>query len=196
VKTGLDRLREDRALERLVAELRMSRVGLLAHPASVTRDFVHAREALEALGVRPLVLFGPEHGWSGQAQDMIGVADAQSVTERVVSLYGARFEDLSPKRADLEGLDVVVIDLQDVGARYYTFVWTAVLFVRACRDAGVRVVVLDRPNPIGGEAIEGRLPREDHLSFVGLEPIPVRHALTLGEIVAWRARRDRAPSRR
>jgi uncharacterized protein YbbC (DUF1343 family) len=105
-----------------------------------------------------------------------------------VSLYGERFEDLSPKAEDLADLDVVVIDMQDVGARYYTFVWTAVLVLRACAKANVRVVILDRPNPIGGAIVEGRLPEEGFLSFVGLEPIAIRHGLTLGELVAWRAR--------
>ncbi len=180
---GLDRLPNSS----LLAELRSARVGLLAHPASVTRDLVHALDVLEALSVEPRVLFGPEHGWAGQAQDMIGVADDREEKTRIVSLYGDRYEDLSPKKEHLAEIDVVVIDLQDVGARYYTFIWTAVLFGRACRDAGVRVIVLDRPNPIGEELVEGRLVEEAYRSFVGLEPIPVRHALTLGEIVAWRA---------
>jgi len=187
VLTGLDLLpkRSD-----LVSRLRTSRVGLLAHPASVGRDLVHALDHLVYLGILPEVLFGPEHGWAGHAQDMIGVADATDVRRgtRIVSLYGDSFGDLSPKPTELAGLDVVVIDLQDVGSRYYTFVWTAVLVARACRDAGVRVVVLDRPNPLGGVAVEGRLPREGFLSFVGLEAVPIRHGLTLGEIVAWRAR--------
>jgi uncharacterized protein YbbC (DUF1343 family) len=189
VQTGLDRLaqRPD-----LIRRLRGERVGLLAHPASVSRGLVHALDVLAELGVVPEVLFGPEHGWAGHAQDMIGVGDetdAQRGT-RIVSLYGERFEDLSPRPADLDGLDVVVIDLQDIGARYYTFIWTAVLVARACRDKGVRVLVLDRPNPIGGAAVEGKLQREGFLSFVGLERLPIRHALTLGEIVTWRARRE------
>jgi uncharacterized protein YbbC (DUF1343 family) len=184
VETGLDRLPN---LPFLIARLKKERVGLLAHPASVNRELVHALDVLDSLGVRPRVLFGPEHGWAGHAQDMIGVghATAEGGT-RIVSLYGDRFEDLSPRPSDLEELDVVIVDLQDIGSRYYTFVWTAVLVARACRDAGVRVVLLDRPNPLG-EALEGRLPRPAFLSFVGLEPVPIRHGLTLGEIVSWRA---------
>jgi uncharacterized protein YbbC (DUF1343 family) len=173
-------------MEPLVHELRGSRVGLLAHPASVTRRLVHAADVLESLGIRPRVLFGPEHGWAGHAQDMVGVEDAGGEV-RVVSLYGQRFEDLSPRPADLALIDVLVIDLQDVGARYYTFIWTAVLAARACAASGVRVVVLDRPNPLGGVAIEGRLQQPGFLSFVGLERLPIRHGLTLGEIVQWRA---------
>lgn len=184
MRTGLDRLLED---SKLLAELKTSRVGVLAHPASVTRALVHVTDALAAAGIVPRILFGPEHGWAGHAQDMIGVSDDKVQNTRVVSLYGDRFEDLSPKREDLAAIDVLVVDLQDVGARYYTFVWTAVLAMRACRDAGVRVLVLDRPNPLGGTVVEGRLPEEGFLSFVGLEPVPIRHGLTLGEVVAWRA---------
>lgn len=187
--TGLDRLvqRSD-----LVTRLRQQRVGLLAHPASVSRGLVHAVDVLAELGVVPEVLFGPEHGWAGHAQDMIGVGDQTDAQlgKRIVSLYGESFSDLSPKPADLEGLDVVLIDMQDVGARYYTFVWTAVLVARACRAKGIRVLVLDRPNPIGGITVEGKLQREGFLSFVGLERVPIRHGLTLGEIVAWRAKKE------
>ncbi len=186
---GLDRLASDPSLANLVAELKSARVALVAHPASVSRQLVHALPALGALGIVPRVLFGPEHGWAGHAQDMIGVGDAAEGGARIVSLYGDRYEDLSPRREHLDGIDVVLVDLQDVGSRYYTFVWTAVLVARACRDAGVRVVVLDRPNPLGGEVIEGRLQASERFhSFVGLERIPIRHGLTLGEIVAWRAK--------
>ena len=188
LSVGLDRLTSDSSLSGLVTELRSARVGLLAHPASVTRELAHALDVLRGLGIHPRVLFGPEHGWAGHAQDMIGVGDGTVAGARVVSLYGDRYEDLSPRPEHLDGIDVVIIDLQDVGARYYTFVWTAVLVARACRDAGVRVVVLDRPNPLGGDAIEGRLQDPRYRSFVGLERLPIRHGLTLGEIVAWRAK--------
>jgi uncharacterized protein YbbC (DUF1343 family) len=189
VETGLDRLVRH---SDLIARLRESRIGLVAHPASVSAKLVHAVELLAELGIVPEVLFGPEHGWAGHAQDMIGVGDGADTHRgtRIVSLYGESFSDLSPKPSDLAGLDVVVIDMQDVGARYYTFVWTAVLVARACRDQGIRVLVLDRPNPIGGTAIEGKLQSAGFLSFVGLERVPIRHGLTLGEIVAWRAARE------
>lgn len=170
--------------------VRGARVGLLAHPASVTRELVHAVDVLVGRGARPSIIFGPEHGFGGEAQDMIGVDDARDRNGIVVrSLYGATFDALSPQKEDLEGVDVLVVDLQDVGARYYTFVWTAVLAARACVRLGKRVVVLDRPNPLGGAtaSIEGRCQLPGFCSFVGLEPVPVRHGLTLGEIVAWRA---------
>ncbi len=193
MRTGLDRLATHGALG---AELRGARVGLLAHPASVDRRLVHARRILDDLGVRVALVFGPEHGYGGEAQDMVGVSDARDrFGTPVRSLYGRRAEDLAPTSADLAQIDVLVIDLQDVGARYYTFVWTAVLALRACAAAGVRVVVLDRPNPIGGAlaTVEGRRQERAYCSFVGLEPLPVRHALTLGEVVAWRAEVERVP---
>ncbi len=187
MKTGLDRLAMTSSL---ASKLRGARVALLAHPAAVTRQLAHVRDVLDELDASPRIVFGPEHGYGGEAQDMIGVDDARDAHGTPVrSLYGARFEDLSPRPADLDGIDVVVVDLQDVGARYYTFVWTAVLMMRACAARGIRLLVLDRPNPIGGDApsVEGRTPLARFRSFVGLEPLPVRHGLTLGEIVAWRA---------
>jgi uncharacterized protein YbbC (DUF1343 family) len=193
VRTGLDRLATH---SKLGADLRAARVGLLAHPASVDRRLVHARRVLGDLGAKVSIVFGPEHGYGGEAQDMIGVGDARDALGTPVrSLYGPRFEDLSPRAEDLEGVDCLVVDLQDVGARYYTFVWTAVLALRACARAGVATLVLDRPNPIGcdPEAVEGRRQTRDLCSFVGLEPLPVRHGLTLGEIVAWRAEVERVP---
>lgn len=192
--SGLDRLADAARAEaeppiaRVLEELRGARLALLAHPASVDRRLRHVLEVFSELGLVPRVLFGPEHGWAGHAQDMIGVSSGEaSGGVRVVSLYGDRFEDLSPRPDDLRGIDVVVIDLQDVGARYYTFIWTAVLVARACHQAGVKVVVLDRPNPIGSDVIEGKLQEDGFLSFVGLEKLPVRHGLSLGEVVAWRA---------
>src|SRR5690242_4473648 len=110
--TGLDRVPR---LPDVVARLRGVRVGLLAHPASVDARLRHALAVLGDVGIRPSVLFGPEHGWAGHAQDMVGVAHAERAGARVVSLYGDRFEDLSPRREDLDGLGAVVVDLQDVG---------------------------------------------------------------------------------
>lgn len=189
MQTGLDRLLADQPLRR---SLTAGRVGLLAHPASVTKDLTHVAFALRASGIRPEIIFGPEHGYGGEAQDMIGVGDARDLTGTPVrSLYGAHFSDLSPNPADLSRIDVLLVDLQDVGARYYTFVWTAVLAMRACAKAGVRVVILDRPNPLGGVVTEGRFQLPRFRSFVGLEPVAIRHALTLGELCAWRRDEER-----
>ncbi len=188
MQTGLDRLLADPAR---LASLRTEKFALLCHPASVSRELEHILSALARVDVTPVLLFGPEHGIDGHAQDMITVGDdapaARSAGPRVRSLYGDSEAELSPRPEDLAGIDRVVIDLQDIGARYYTFVWSAVLMLRACARAGVPVLVLDRPNPLG-RAVEGRMHASNtYLSFVGLEPTPARHGLTLGEIVAWRA---------
>jgi uncharacterized protein YbbC (DUF1343 family) len=179
-----------------LANLRGERTALLAHPASVTRDLVHIRSAFRERGVNPAIIFGPEHGYGGEAQDMIGVTDARDAFGTPIrSLYGDQFSALSPRPEDFDNIDRLVIDLQDVGARYYTFVWTALLAFRAAVERGIRVLVLDRPNPIGGDpgAIEGKNQDEAYRSFVGLEPIPIRHGLTLGEVIAWRAQLEGVP---
>jgi len=194
MKLGLDRLPE---IDTLLARLRSSRVGVLAHPASVDQRLCHISDVLEETGVRPVLLFGPEHGYGGEAQDMIGVPSARDprTGAPIVSLYGDRIEDLSPKVEHLSQLHVLLIDLADVGARYYTFVWTALLAVRIAARAGVHTVVLDRPNPIGGlpRDLEGRPQIPGFQSFVGLEPVPARHSLTVGEIVTFFAERERLP---
>lgn len=176
---GLDRRDE---LARLV---RGARIGLVAHPASVDRTLAHASDVVKACGARVAAYFGPEHGYGGEAQDMIGVRGSRADDGAPIhTLYGESFASLSPTHAQLDGLDALVIDLQDVGARYYTFVWTAALCLEAASAHGVRTIVLDRPNPLGIARIEGA-PQVDarHLSFVGLWPVAVRHGMTLGEIV-------------
>ncbi len=173
-------------LRRLTAELASKRVGLLAHPASVDRGLRHVSEILPEHAIHPRVIFGPEHGYGGEAQDMIGVSDARSPDGvPVISLYGDSLEALSPQPEQLAELDVLLIDLADVGSRYYTFIWTALLAVIAAAKASVDTVLLDRPNPLGGlfSQTEGALQQDGFLSFVGLRKTPVRHGLTVGEIV-------------
>ena len=151
--TGLDRLARGDA--DVLASLK-GRLGLVAHPASVDRRLRHAREVMRDRGLDVAALFGPEHGYGGEAQDMIGVEDARDRDGTPIhTLYGERYADLAPRREHLEGLDVIVVDLQDVGARYYTFVWTCALVIEAASQLGIRTVVLDRPNPLGGLRLEG-----------------------------------------
>lgn len=191
MKTGVDRLEHEPRIASLVED---GRFALLAHPASVTSRFEHVSALLHRLGKRPRIIFGPEHGYGGEAQDMIGVADAKDLYGTPVrSLYGETFDDLLPRDADFDGVGGVVIDLQDVGSRYYTFVWTAVLVLREANRRGIPVVVLDRPNPLGHRTIEGRSLDPAFRSFVGLEPVPVRHAMTLGEVCALRAEIEGLP---
>lgn len=190
VRTGLDRIAQGETAA--VAAVRGRTIGLVAHPASVDARLQHAERVLKDAGARIAAYFGPEHGYGGEAQDMIGVEGARAPDGApIFSLYGARFEDLSPTREQLAGLDAMVIDLQDVGSRYYTFVWTAALVLRAASAAGVRAIVLDRPNPLGGAAMEGAPQRAaEYRSFVGLYDVPVRHGMTIGEIARMVAARE------
>ena len=179
VHTGLEVLAHERS-----ALLRGRRFGLLAHQASVDARYAHAASLLAALPRARLVrLFAPEHGVWGAAQDhaVIGAARDPATRRPVVSLYGTR---RAPAPAVLRGLDALVVDLQDVGSRYYTFVWTMALTMRACGPAGVPVIVLDRPNPLGG-AVEGNVPDPAFASFVGLYPLPARHGMTIGELAGY-----------
>ncbi len=182
VRTGLDRIAggDTAALDAV-----RGRAALLAHPASVDSGLRHARWVLKDAGVELSALFGPEHGYGGEAQDMIGVEDARDPGGLPIhSLYGATEEALSPRPEQLEGIDVLIVDLQDVGSRYYTYVWTAALSMRAAAARGIRTVVLDRPNPLGGAVVEGAPQRPGHRSFVGLYDVAVRHGMTIGEIAS------------
>jgi molybdopterin-guanine dinucleotide biosynthesis protein MobB len=175
LRFGIDVFRED------PSALSGKRVALLANASSVTSDLVPALPALFDAGLDVRRLFAPEHGFWGAAQDMESVSGERARVP-VVSLYGNRCEDLTPLPEHLDGLDAVVADLPDVGSRYYTFVWTTVLVMKACARARIPLVVLDRPNPLGGLKVEGNLPETALLSFVGLHPVPVRHGMTIGEI--------------
>jgi len=166
-------------------EFRGARIGALLHPASVSAKLEHASRILERHNgdlFRLAAFFGPQHGFLGQTQD--NMVEWKSYRHPrlhipVHSLYG---EHREPTAEMLEGLDVLLVDLQDIGARYYTFIWTLYLCVRACEKAGVAVVVLDRPNPITGVITEGPILDPDYKSFVGLHPISVRHGKTIGEL--------------
>ena len=180
VRTGLDLLAAED-----FQTFRGQRIGLVAHPASVDSRFRHAADLLQAApGVKLEIVFGPEHGWFGDAQDLEAVADAGTTPQRgprIVSLYGETAASLRPKPEYLSGLDALVIDLQDVGSRYYTFQATMLYCLEAAHELGLRIVVLDRPNPIGGE-IEGPALLGGFESFIGAHNVPVRHGLTVGEL--------------
>jgi uncharacterized protein YbbC (DUF1343 family) len=176
VRTGLEQLLARPSV------LRGLRLGLVANPASVTSRLEHAATALVAgKALRLVTLFGPEHGVFADAQDLVEVGDSKDPRTglRVFSLYGAT---RVPTAAMLRGLDAVVFDMQDVGSRYYTYIYTMLHVMEAAAAAGLRVVVLDRPNPLGGERVDGNLLQAGFVSFVGLHPLPVRHGLTVGEL--------------
>jgi uncharacterized protein YbbC (DUF1343 family) len=178
IRTGLDLITRG-----WPKQLNGARIGLLAHPASVNRNLQHATSIGLKSGKFTLrALFGPQHGFRGETQDNMieweGYRD-DSTRLPVYSLYG---DARQPSPEMLRDIDVMVIDLQDVGSRYYTFIWTMALVMKSCRDAGKPVVVLDRPNPIGGRLTEGPVVDNKYRSFVGLYPVPVRHGMTIGEI--------------
>jgi uncharacterized protein YbbC (DUF1343 family) len=178
---GLDNLLADRTR---LAALRGRRVGLVAHPASVTADLRHALDGLIDAGVRVTSAFGPQHGLRGDKQDnMVESADFTDPVHGipVFSLYGAVRR---PTSAMLESCDVLLVDLQDLGCRIYTFITTLRYVLEEAASAGKSVWVLDRPNPIG-RPVEGLRLRPGWESFVGAGALPMRHGLTLGELGAW-----------
>lgn len=178
LRAGIDVLATDRA-----SLVRGARVGLIAHPASVGRDLAHATDLLIGAGANVVRLFAPEHGVGGGAQDMVAVDEVRDPVSGlpVVSLYGETEDSLVPRPEHLADLDVLVADLQDVGSRYYTFFATIVRALPVAARAGLRVVVCDRPNPLG-RAVEGNLVTESFHSFVGELPVPNRHGMTVGEL--------------
>jgi len=178
VLPGLERLASAR-----LKELRGRRVGLLMHAASVTRDLRTARDVLRDLcGARVKALFGPQHGIAGEKQDNMIESPHMVERETGIPIYSLYSETRAPTPLMLAHIDTLVVDLQDVGTRVYTFEWTTALAMEACAEVGVSVVILDRPNPIGGVMLEGNLIRSGFESFVGLHPVPMRHGLTLGEM--------------
>ncbi|MCK6556879.1 DUF1343 domain-containing protein [Candidatus Binatia bacterium] len=180
MRMGLERLLDDPA-----RWLQGARVGLVANPTTVDRHLTHAVDLLHAHADIDLrLLFGPEHGIRGAAQDMIEVGSSRDPVTGLpeISLYGPTFDSLSPRPEDLAQIDVLVFDVQDVGARYYTYAATMALCMRAARAAGVAVMILDRPNPIGGVQIEGGGLDPGLENFCGLYPVPQRHAMTVGEL--------------
>jgi uncharacterized protein YbbC (DUF1343 family) len=182
MNTGLDRLLEEPALRKPLAG---RRVALLAHPASVTRNLEHAVDALGALpGIQLTAAFGPQHGLRGDKQDnMVESPDYRDPVHGipVFSLYG---HVRRPTPAMLETFDVLLVDLQDLGCRIYTFITTLRYVLEAGAKSGKTVWILDRPNP-AGRPVEGLRLRDGWESFVGAGPLPMRHGLTMGELSQW-----------
>jgi len=172
-------------LARRCRPLRGLRVGLVCNPTAVDRRLRHAADLLAAApGVMLEALFGPEHGVRGDAQYMAAVEDEADRRTGLPahSLYGRTPASLRPSREQLGGLDALCFDVQDVGARYYTYQATMMLCMEAAAEAGIRFVVLDRPNPLGGLAVEGPALRPGFESFCGMHDLAVRHGLTVGEL--------------
>ncbi|WP_426041156.1 exo-beta-N-acetylmuramidase NamZ family protein [Brevundimonas sp. TWP2-3-4b1] len=181
MKFGIDRLLSEPELQ---AALKGRRVALVAHPASVTADLTHSVDALIASGVRISAAFGPQHGMKGDLQD--NMMESPDETDPVhgfpvFSLYG---EVRRPTGQMMSTFDVVLIDLQDLGCRIYTFITTLLYVLEAAAEHGKEVWVLDRPNP-AGRPVEGTTLVSGWESFVGAGPMPMRHGMTLGELGHW-----------
>jgi uncharacterized protein YbbC (DUF1343 family) len=181
LKLGIDRLLEERALQK---RLKGRRLALLAHPASVTQDLVHSLDALSRTGLRLSAAFGPQHGLRGDKQD--NMVESPDFTDPVLgipvfSLYG---KVRRPTDAMMQSFDVLLVDLQDLGCRIYTFITTLLYVLEAAARHRKEVWVLDRPNP-AGRPVEGTRLRPGWESFVGAGPLPMRHGMTLGELARW-----------
>jgi uncharacterized protein YbbC (DUF1343 family) len=160
--------------------VRHLRVGLVTHPAA-RQSNGHSTERLFRERTNLVALFGPEHGLTGEAQDLIPVAGTSTEAVRVHSLYGDIFKSLKPTNEMLAGLDVLVIDLIDIGSRYYTFQATMLYCLEACAKVKLPVIIVDRPNPLG-TTIEGPTIQPGFDSFVGPHPVATRHGCTMGEL--------------
>ena len=166
--------------------LKRSRFGLLCNQASLDRDFQYAHHLLAAKFPKQLkAIFSPQHGFFGVEQANM-IESGHGVDRKLgVPIYSLYSETRKPTPEMLGGLDLFVVDLQDVGTRIYTFIWTVVHCMEACKAAGIPVLILDRPNPIGGILVEGPMLDPAFKSFVGLAPIPMRHGLTIAELALY-----------
>lgn len=178
----------DQLADYLTQHHRGARIGLLSHRPSRTQAGIPAIPLLATNAAWTLTtLFGPEHGGAGRAADMEGVATTRepSTGLPLYSLYGDSLASLRPTTTMLNNLDCLVIDLQDIGTRYYTYIYTMAYCLEACAAAGKPVIVCDRPNPLNGVSIEGRVVEPGFASFVGQYPLPNRHGMTIGELARY-----------
>ena len=181
VKSGLEMI-----LKKFPAELNGKRIGVLCHAPSIIRNFSHITDIFFRKNeCRLAAIFGPQHGLSGQTQDNMiewsgNIHPVYNIP--VYSLYG---EHRKPTGKMLDSIDALIIDLQDVGARLYTYCWTVKLCMEACSEAGITVWLLDRPNPIAAIDFDGPVLKEEFFTFVGGASIPICHRMTIGEIAIW-----------
>jgi uncharacterized protein YbbC (DUF1343 family) len=176
VATGLD------ILLRQSEHFTNRNIGLIVNQSSVTPDLQYSWNVLKERGLHVNMIFSPEHGLFATEQDQIAVSYQPQLGCRVVSLYGDSAVSLLPDRSLLDNLDLILFDIQDVGSRYYTYVNTLALFMEAVSGRDIEIMVLDRPNPLGGTIVEGPLLDPAFRSFVGIFPVPVRHGMTAAEL--------------
>ena len=183
MKMGIETCASSRSLEK---KLKGKRVALLAHPASVDGGLVHSIDALKTAwkSLRLTSAFGPQHGLRGDKQDNMVESDDFIDPGHGIPIYSLYGKTRKPTPEMMQTFDVLLVDLQDVGTRVYTFITTLKFMMEACAKAGKSVWILDRPNPIG-RGVEGSLLESGQESFVGCAPMPMRHGLTLGELALW-----------
>ncbi|MBK8880562.1 MAG: DUF1343 domain-containing protein [Haliscomenobacter sp.] len=182
VETGLSRLLADPSIQARI----QGNIGYLCHSASVTPGLEHGALALKRLfGPRLKALFAPQHGFATDAQDNMIESPHFYHPYLQLPVYSLYSETRVPTPQMLEHIDTLVIDLQDNGTRVYTYIWTMVLVLEACARAGVGVVILDRPNPLGGTRVEGNISEMEFRSFIGWRPLPMRHGMTIGEVARF-----------
>lgn len=179
VFSGLDRLMSEKAIH----QKSKGNVAYLCHSASIDADLRHGLFVMKSIfGERLAKVFSPQHGFVSDVQDNMVESDHYIHPYFQLKIYSLYSETRIPTDEMLEGIDHVFVDLQDVGTRIYTYIYTVTLLMEACARKGIEVVILDRPNPIGGVAIEGNMLNMEFSSFVGRHPLPVRHGLTIGEV--------------
>jgi uncharacterized protein YbbC (DUF1343 family) len=182
VRTGLDNLLTSASVQSLVK----GKVAYLGHSASVSWRMENGLDELVGLfGSRVVKAFGPQHGFGSVVQDNMIETGHELHPGWKIPVYSLYGETRQPTEEMLEGIDTLIIDLQDVGTRVYTYIWTLYLTLEACIGRDMRILVLDRPNPIGGEKTEGSLPEPSWYSFVCLASIPMRHGRTIGQMASW-----------
>ncbi len=160
-----------------------ARIGAVVHPASVLPSLRHTADVLfQTEGIRLTSLFGPQHGARGEKQDNMIESEFYLDPDIGLPVHSLYSNTRKPTPEMMREVDILVFDLQDVGTRVYTFIWTLNLCMEACAEAGKKLMVLDRPNPVNGLQVEGDLLQPDYRSFVGLQPIPMRHGMTVGEL--------------
>ncbi len=185
VSTGLERLLSEKDLQ---AKFK-GNIGYLCHSASVTKDLEHGLLALQRVfGSQLKKIFGPQHGFVTDVQDNMVETTHYTHPYFKLPVYSLYSETRIPTDEMLEGLDHIFVDLQDVGTRIYTYIYTMTLLMEACQKKGIEVVILDRPNPIDADTLEGNILDLNYASFVGRHPIPVRHGLTMGEVAKMHAK--------
>jgi uncharacterized protein YbbC (DUF1343 family) len=181
VETGLEIITKN-----LPSSIKGKRVGILCHAPSINKKFEHITDIFFSRDDCKLsAIFGPQHGIHGQTQDNMIEWKSQIHPVYKIPLYSLYGEHRKPSQEMLRNMDVLLVDLQDVGARLYTYIWTVKLCMKACSEAGIPVWILDRPNPIGAVQLDGPVLKKEFFTFVGGASIPLCHRMTIGEMAVW-----------